>query len=839
MKFKVANASEYLVITGAGIQDVKLAKKAWVFPWQSCTTLDLSPVNYTFELQAMSAEKLPFKLPSVFTIGPRVDDHESLLKYAKLLSTHDKLSNHVNDLVQGVIEGETRVLAASMTMDEIFKGTKEFKQGVFEKVQLELNQFGLLIYNANVKQLVDVPGHEYFSYLGKKTQMEAANQAKVDVAEAKKKGEVGSKLREGETLQNAAKIDAETKIIATQKKGEGDKEEIKVRTSVKVFENSKEAEVAEANAELARKKAEWSKVAKLAEMEARKAVSLREAELQGEVERMNAKARTEKLRADYLTQASVQYETKAQEANWELYKKQKEAEAVLFQKEKEAEAQKKLAEAEFFARQQAADAQLYAKKKEAEGLMALGKAQGAYLKTLHEALGGNYAALRDYLMIERGMYQEIARINGDAVRGLKPNISIWTNGNGEGGDGGSALKEVAGVYKMLPPLFKTVEEQTGMLPPAWMGTLPQKKADQASLKVKYRVFEKVQLELNQFGLLIYNANVKQLVDVPGHEYFSYLGKKTQMEAANQAKVDVAEAKKKGEVGSKLREGETLQNAAKIDAETKIIATQKKGEGDKEEIKVRTSVKVFENSKEAEVAEANAELARKKAEWSKVAKLAEMEARKAVSLREAELQGEVERMNAKARTEKLRADYLTQASVQYETKAQEANWELYKKQKEAEAVLFQKEKEAEAQKKLAEAEFFARQQAADAQLYAKKKEAEGLMALGKAQGAYLKTLHEALGGNYAALRDYLMIERGMYQEIARINGDAVRGLKPNISIWTNGNGEGGDGGSALKEVAGVYKMLPPLFKTVEEQTGMLPPAWMGTLPQKKADQASLK
>ena len=99
-------------------------------------------------------------------------------------------------------------------------------------VQLELNQFGLLIYNANVKQLVDVPGHEYFSYLGKKTQMEAANQAKVDIAEAKKKGEVGAKLREGETLQNAAKIDAETKIIATQRRGESEKEEIKVITVI-------------------------------------------------------------------------------------------------------------------------------------------------------------------------------------------------------------------------------------------------------------------------------------------------------------------------------------------------------------------------------------------------------------------------------------------------------------------------------------------------------------------------------------------------------------------------------------------------------------------------------
>ena len=96
-----------------------------------------------------------------------------------LVSPHEKNSNHVNKLVQGIIEGETRVLAASMTMEEIFKGTKEFKKEVFDKVQLELNQFGLLSYNANVKQLVDVLDHEYFSYLGKKTQMEAANQAKV------------------------------------------------------------------------------------------------------------------------------------------------------------------------------------------------------------------------------------------------------------------------------------------------------------------------------------------------------------------------------------------------------------------------------------------------------------------------------------------------------------------------------------------------------------------------------------------------------------------------------------------------------------------------------------
>lgn len=183
---------------------------------------------------------------------------------------------------------------------------------MFEKVQMELNQFGLLIYNANVKQLVDVQGHEYFSYLGQKTQMEAANQAKVDVAEAKMKGEIGSKLREGQTLQNASKIDAETKIFSTNRQGEGRKEEIKVKAEVKIFENEREADVAEANAELATKKARWAQQSQMAEVVAAKAVAIREAELQREVEQKNAMTQTEKLKAEFLSKASVEYEIKVE-----------------------------------------------------------------------------------------------------------------------------------------------------------------------------------------------------------------------------------------------------------------------------------------------------------------------------------------------------------------------------------------------------------------------------------------------------------------------------------------------------------------------------------------------
>lgn len=121
-------------------------------------------------------------------------------------------------------------------------------------------------------------------------------------------GEIGSKLREGQTTQNAAKIDAETRIILTRRQGEGKKEEVKVRTEVQIYENQREAEVVEANSDLAKKKAGWSQSAKLAEVESVNAVALREAELQMEVEKRNALTHTEKLKAELLSQASVQYE---------------------------------------------------------------------------------------------------------------------------------------------------------------------------------------------------------------------------------------------------------------------------------------------------------------------------------------------------------------------------------------------------------------------------------------------------------------------------------------------------------------------------------------------------
>ena len=74
----------------------------------------------------MTIEKLQFSLPAVFTIGPE-DQMEALCKYAKILTGRGATNkarneatptgrNHVQDIVKGIIEGETRVIVSGMTM---------------------------------------------------------------------------------------------------------------------------------------------------------------------------------------------------------------------------------------------------------------------------------------------------------------------------------------------------------------------------------------------------------------------------------------------------------------------------------------------------------------------------------------------------------------------------------------------------------------------------------------------------------------------------------------------------------------------------------------------------
>lgn len=82
--YRVAETNEILVITGAGIKDVRIVKKAFVFSFQKCAKISIAPFDFSINLHAMTIEKLQFALPAVFTIGPH--EVEALRMYALLLS---------------------------------------------------------------------------------------------------------------------------------------------------------------------------------------------------------------------------------------------------------------------------------------------------------------------------------------------------------------------------------------------------------------------------------------------------------------------------------------------------------------------------------------------------------------------------------------------------------------------------------------------------------------------------------------------------------------------------------------------------------------------------------
>ncbi|KAI9768818.1 MAG: hypothetical protein M1840_004632 [Geoglossum simile] len=454
MWYYISEPNSYLAITGGGIETVRIVKKAFVMPWQKVAKISISPFDFSLSLQAMTIEKLQFSLPAVFTIGP--DDNKAALeKYAVLLTgSGDGTAtpakggkaagtgrSHVQDIVKGIIEGETRVIVSGMSMEEIFKERQIFKQKVIQNVQSELDQFGLRIYNANVKELQDTPGSEYFAFLSRKAHEGALNQAKVDVAEARMRGEIGEKEKQGRTKQEISKIDAATAVLETERQGEK----------------------ASAEAQLATKKTELDMSINLAKIKAKRMAEQRDAELQKEVETKRAEMELERLRATDVTKSKIAKETAQQVADAAYYSQVKGADGAAYKIQKEAEAA-------YYRQTKEAEAAFYAKKKEAEGIAEMANAYGH----LANVLGGPEGILR-YLMIKENVYVDLAKANGDGLNGLNPKINIWNTGAQGDADSTAPIRNL---FQALPPLFSTINDQTGIQPPSWLMQMPQDQQQQ-------------------------------------------------------------------------------------------------------------------------------------------------------------------------------------------------------------------------------------------------------------------------------------------------------------------------------------------------------------------------
>ena len=360
---KKATPTEYIVKTGFGVQDVSLHKRTIVWPvLQTYSIIDISPVDYEFQLSAQSIEKIPFILPGFFTIGPK-DDPESRAKYARLLCNKD-----IRHMILGILEGETRILSSTMTLEQIFNDRKKFKDIIVTGVQEELDQFGLMVYNANIKEMRDGEQSQYFHNMMQKKESEVANVAKIDIAEATKKGDIGAKEREAETRQKNSGLEATT-----------------IRT-----ENDNKKDIQKSNAELAVTTAEALQVSTIAQIESVSNSNIRKHEMELTVQEKKQQAEIAAARATKLAQTIV------------------EAEMIRMR----------------------ADAALYAKEQEANGIKAVYQAQADGLQNITHSFGNNHSAMLQFLMLEKGQYEKIAEANAKAFNGLNPKITMF-NANSE------------------------------------------------------------------------------------------------------------------------------------------------------------------------------------------------------------------------------------------------------------------------------------------------------------------------------------------------------------------------------------------------------------------------
>jgi flotillin len=487
-RYKVAKPNEMLVKTGLGLkQKLQLSRSTVAWPFQRVSPISVAPRTVAVNINGMSHERVPFKLPIVVTVGPNTENPSALLLYAEKLSQKDP--EEVHHLIRDIIAGQSRIITASMTADELFHERDTFKRQVSDGVEQSLQDLGLKVYNANLEELGDEPGCSYFEEQRKRSLSNVHAEAVVQVALAQTKGEVGSKEQESQRRMQTARLEAEAQLQ----------------------ENDRQLEISRSLAELAIAQADLQKRSSVATAEAKAAVEQKTLMLQQEIQRQRALEETERLRADELATKVVEAEkliretgghteadrliaenkakmqlinTNAQteadrlvaenKAKMQLINTNAQTEADRLIAENKAKVQLISVEAQAKATRTEAEAQLYAQEQRAQGITQLGQAEAnALLARLNAEAQGKLAMLQaeaqgldelvkaaggaeQYLaqsMIKQETLPEIAKAQADAVRGMKP--VIWNQTNG-------SPNIVQSLCNDLPPYFDGLKHITGL-----------------------------------------------------------------------------------------------------------------------------------------------------------------------------------------------------------------------------------------------------------------------------------------------------------------------------------------------------------------------------------------
>lgn len=333
---------------------------------QDYSYLDLTPKTFHIPLKgALSFQNIRINVPTTFTVALDTSPEAMSNSATRLLG----LSSHeIDSIAIEIITGQMRLTVASLTIEQINQDRELFLSAIKNHIETELKKVGISLINVNITDISDES--HYIESIGKKAASLAVNQAKIDVAEADKRGDIGKALAEQERRISVAFYDSQAV------KGE----------------NSAKAEIAQVNAELAQKSAESNMLGAIAEQNSY--AKIQEARIQAE---------TKRLQAEQIVPKDI-----------ERQKVMLEAESVAQKRKIEAKAE--------------AEAILAIKKAEADSLAFALDSKAIGYKKLIDSCNGDVQAASTLLMIEK--LNKIVELQVEAIKNIKiDKITVWDSGS--------------------------------------------------------------------------------------------------------------------------------------------------------------------------------------------------------------------------------------------------------------------------------------------------------------------------------------------------------------------------------------------------------------------------
>ncbi len=440
--------------------------------------LNLEPIQIEIPLKgALSIENIRVNVPSVFTVAVGTDMETMQNAAIRLLGLN------VNDVKQqagDIIFGQLRQVIASMKIEDINRDREQFLRNIQTSLEPELKKIGLVLINVNITDFTDESG--YIEAIGRKAASQAVQQAKVDVAQQEKMGQIG--IAEAER-EKAVQVASATKVreIGTRealreqavKIAELEKEQ-KIGEQSAAFERDAQVKDAERKMRIALADANAKAItgeamaqAEIAAAQASLQVKQAEAFQVGETKKREAEAAVQEAQNRAMAKAALAQAARVEAERRAAVEAPAKAEKARVIVEAEAEAEKRRLEAEGQA--SAIFAKLDA---EARGQFEILAKKGEGLKRIIDACGGAQQAFQ-LLMLEH--LDTLAQTAAQAISNIKfDKVIVWENGNGQSATSGF----LQGLARSLPPMMQILKDVGGVELPEYIAKFSDGKAPAAT-----------------------------------------------------------------------------------------------------------------------------------------------------------------------------------------------------------------------------------------------------------------------------------------------------------------------------------------------------------------------